>query len=59
MMVRLALLALVVYLAYRLVGGWRRISDARAKAPRIEPAQKCPKCGAYVVAGTTSHVCNS
>jgi hypothetical protein len=55
MITRLALFALLVYLAVRLVGQWRRLTAARRDARRIEPAQKCPDCGAYVVAGADHH----
>jgi hypothetical protein len=50
--VRAALVLLLAILALRLLARWRRLS-AKPKGGAIEAASKCPRCGAYVLAGET------
>jgi hypothetical protein len=50
MMVKAALLFLVAMLVLGLFGRWKLPRGPRNKAgTAIEPARKCPDCGAYVV----------
>ena len=52
MIVRAALLLLLLVLAVRVIGRWRRLA-AKPQGGAIEAARKCPGCGAYVLAGET------
>jgi hypothetical protein len=50
MIVKAALLFLVAALALGVLGRWtRRGSPRKGARGRIEPARKCPGCGAYVL----------
>jgi hypothetical protein len=50
MIVRLAVLLLGLLLVAAVIGRWRRRVGRAAPPPPIEAADRCPDCGAYVVA---------
>ena len=50
MILRAALILILVIVAVRVLGRWRRVG-AKRPGRAIEAAHKCPDCGAYVLAG--------